>query len=342
MTFRVNYSGITPAGRIAVCTGIEKIEFHNIPIPVPGPDEIQVEVALCGVCRYDLKRFYGKSRTSYPVVLGHELSGRIISVGASVSNITVGELVAVDVNVSCGECEFCQRGNTNKCTAVAHRSSGGFATQVIVPCSNVHSIQGHPDWLGIFIEPIACIIHGLSHVYCKEGQDVLVVGDGPMGILHTLLLSSWGVNVTVIGHHLWKLKWAEQMGAIRIVTIKKGQEQANLKCKQFDGAVLTAEDNTAAGIILGLVREGGWVLFFAGTPEPKNLPVTASDLHYEEKVLTGSVGYNQKDFCSAVKYVKNSESILSGLPIKWITLNDLPKLGFYERSLRYFKLAVRF
>jgi L-iditol 2-dehydrogenase len=192
--------------------------------PVPGVGEVLVRVAFCGICGSDVHGMDNSSgRRIPPMIMGHEASGLIEEVGEKVRGWQVGERVSFDSMVSCGECEFCERGETNLChtrevMGVAcdeFKRDGAFAEWVVVPARILERI---PEGLSMeeaaFMEPLGVALHAVRLVKVKAGESALVVGAGLIGLLVIQALKVAGCGeIIAVDLDRERLKRAEELGA---------------------------------------------------------------------------------------------------------------------------------
>ena len=194
-----------------------KVEITEFPEPPMGEDCVKVAVAWCGLCGTDFHKFAGKAGSrpvTYPVPLGHEISGVVAEVGAKVTNFRVGDRVTVDPNWSCGRCYYCQNGKRHLC----ENSRGvvkGMATYICPPVANVYLI---PDSLSLreaaLTEPLGCCLHGMDLLDVQLGETVAIVGLGAIGSLMLQLCAhSAAAKIVVIEPEESKRAAALEMGA---------------------------------------------------------------------------------------------------------------------------------
>src|SRR5438128_6284760 len=169
------------------------LEIAEMPAPEPGPDEVLIRVAACGICGSDVHGYDGSSgRRIPPIVMGHEAAGIIASVGNDVKGLAQGERVTFDSTVYCGACANCLRGDMNLCdnrqvlgvSCGDYRRAGAFAEFVVVPARIIYRL---PDNLSFpeaaMLEAVAVAIHGVSLVSIAAGSTALVLGAGTIGLL---------------------------------------------------------------------------------------------------------------------------------------------------------------
>ena len=157
------------------------------PHPIDAADVI-VRVRACGICGTDIKMLHGEYEgTRPPVILGHEFSGEVAEVGPAVENVSVGDRVVVDPNLTCGTCYYCRRSQENLCTQMVTTGmnrNGGMAEYCRVPSSTVHVVPSGLDFeVAAFCEPLACVLNGVNRAQVAPGDTVGVVGLGPIGLL---------------------------------------------------------------------------------------------------------------------------------------------------------------
>jgi 2-desacetyl-2-hydroxyethyl bacteriochlorophyllide A dehydrogenase len=186
--------------------------------PAPGPGEVVVEVERCGVCGTDLHVLDGDAPSvHYPVVPGHEFSGRVVAAGVGVVAPALGTFVVVDPMVYCGHCRQCRSGWTNLCAnggGLGTTSDGAFARYVRARASQCEAVPDSvpANWAPL-TEPLSCVLHALDRVGPVVGADALVLGAGPAGLLLTRMLSLGGARVDVVERRPERLQAARWFGA---------------------------------------------------------------------------------------------------------------------------------
>jgi len=194
--------------KAAVLHGIDDIRFEEAPAPFPGPDEELVTIAAAGICGSDVDRVFGKGAYHYPIILGHEFSGIRAEDGAK---------VVIYPLIPCMECVMCQIGEYACCSDYDYygsRRDGGFAQQIAVRKWNVIEAPGHADLESLAMtEPAAVALHAVSLLGLLPGQNVLVTGAGPIGILLGQWAKKAGADkVYYVDIDERKLRFAEERG----------------------------------------------------------------------------------------------------------------------------------
>jgi L-iditol 2-dehydrogenase len=194
--------------RAAVYRGIDDIRMETVPVPVIGPGELLVKIATCGICGTDLKKIHTGSHSA-PRIFGHEMAGIIVQVGAGVTNFKMGERVVVFHHVPCGKCYYCRKKTPAQCevykkvgsTAGYEPSGGGFAEYIrvadwIVANRGVVRIPDEvPFEQAAFLEPVNTCMKGVKSLNLAADETVLVIGQGPIGVILSALAHRTGAKV---------------------------------------------------------------------------------------------------------------------------------------------------
>ena len=150
--------------KAAVITGIGKVAIENVPDPTPGDRDVIVKVASVGICGTDLHILEGEFAPTLPIIPGHEMAGKVVAVGKNVKEIKIGDLVAVDPSLHCGECFYCRRARGNLCenwNALGVSYPGAAAEFLKTPVKNCHILPAGVDvFEAALIEPLSCAIRG--------------------------------------------------------------------------------------------------------------------------------------------------------------------------------------
>lgn len=197
-------------------------EVREVPDREPQKDEVKIRVAWCGICGTDVHKFQGKNGASVvipPIILGHECSGIVESVGPEVAYFKPGDRVACDPSYGCGKCIWCQRGFPNFCL-VRHGVAKGLADYVFPPEQNVYHISDSLDLEdAAFTEPLSCAIHGVDLMQMASGMTTVLYGLGAVGSLILQLVRETGQsNVIVVEREAKKRALALRLGATEAIT----------------------------------------------------------------------------------------------------------------------------
>lgn len=249
------------AGNVALCDHAE---------PTPGPGQVLLEVAAAGICGTDLHILHDEFRSSPPVVLGHELSGRIVGLGAGVEGPALGSRVTTETYFeTCRRCRYCRDGSPNLCFArrsIGSAVDGGFARYVALPAANIHVLPDSVELFpGALSEPLACVVHGvLGTPTVGPGELAVVAGPGAIGLLTLQVVKAAGASVAVLGtaRDSARLELARTLGAdytFDVTDPEHVSELLELTPGGFGADVVyeCSGAGPAAQHLLTLVRRGG-------------------------------------------------------------------------------------
>ncbi|MCU1544024.1 MAG: sorbitol dehydrogenase [Microbacteriaceae bacterium] len=213
--------------RASVLTAANELAIENRPVPVPDADQVLVAVAAVGVCGSDV-HYYREGRigdfvVDGPLVLGHELSGRIVAVGSGVDPARIGERVAVEPQRPCGRCEQCRAGRYNLCAYMEFYATppidGAFAGYVTIQSDFAHALPDSvSDSAGALLEPLSVGIAAIRKAHIVPGSSVLIAGAGPIGIITAQTARAFGASVIIVSDPIpERRERALAYGATRVI-----------------------------------------------------------------------------------------------------------------------------
>jgi len=304
--------------KIILCEAPRKIALRQTEIPRVNDHEVLVKIEYCGICSYDLKRFLGLKKISYPVVLGHEPAGEVVKIGAKVRGLKKRDRVAVDVKERCGECPSCLRGMESRCEQA--QASGGFSRYMLVPVQNVVKVSPDIDLKAVTLtEPLACIFHGYGKMKWRGIRDLLIVGDGIMGILAGFAGKMHrNKNVTLLGHHRKRLETVRSFGVAGVLSGKNPIPLSDL----FDAVVLTVKEEKILADLKRFLHPGGTVLLI-GEMKNGSFPFDLNMIYSNEFILIGSNGYTPEDFRDALALIEKYDPLLKSFISKVYRMEEL-------------------
>jgi threonine dehydrogenase-like Zn-dependent dehydrogenase len=315
--------------KAAVVYGENDIRIADVDTPSPGPGEVLVKVKGSGVCATDVKILGGTGLPKdLPTILGHEVAGEVASLGDGVSSLTVGQRVAVYPIAVCGECFYCKQGRHSLCIdeyGLAHGIDGGFAEYVVIPdrivrLNGIIDIGDLPFDVAAMVEPISCCLSAADQCAIKRGDHVLIVGAGPLGLLHTIVSKALGAKVIVSEISDARREKAKEVGAD--ITLNPSQvdiqeEIGKLTKVGADVVIAAVGFPKAVEESLPLVRNGGVFNIFGGTPKGQTITVDPRWLHYGEILLTGTFAASVHHFRNAVQFVQqNAETVSKVISVR--------------------------
>lgn len=275
-----------------------ELRIGDLPDPQPGTGEVRLRVRMTGVCGTDVHLHDGEFFPVYPLIPGHEIVGEVDELGEGASGVERGQLVALDNMLTCGQCDNCSRGRPAYCRtlrALGVTDPGGFAEYVVAPALKCYPVDDLGLDTAVLAEPVACAIHGLDVLALRPGQDVLVVGAGPTGLILTQLLRSGGAGrLTVAAPTPEKLELAQAFGADEIVRF--GREDPDVAMGQLrkvapEGFDVVIDATGAQPVLercLTLLRDGGTLFVYGMADERARLPFSPYDLFRRELTIKGS------------------------------------------------------
>ncbi len=202
----------------AVYRGDKSFSIEQVEIPAPAAGEVQIDVAYCGICGTDLHIYLGHmdGRVGFERTIGHEMSGVVSAIGAGVEGLTPGQHIVVRPLDHCGECPACDAGHEHIChnlKFIGIDSDGAFQQKWNVPSHTVHVLPQDLDLShAALIEPLAVAVHDVDRGKVQPGEDVLVIGGGPIGMLVAMVARNAGANVTISEINENRLAFAEKIG----------------------------------------------------------------------------------------------------------------------------------
>lgn len=285
-----------------VCQEPKKLIWAQRNIPVPGANEALIKIKTVGICGTDIHAWGGNQPFfSYPRVLGHEICGEVVSVGANINSLHPGQQVAVIPYVACQQCPACLSGRTNCCEAISVigvHQDGGFSEYLCVPVSNLLLAEGLDPEAAALIEPFAISAHAVRRAAVQPGDDVLVVGAGPIGLGAAAIAHADGARVVVADTSPARREHVAEFLGLPTVDPAAADFNDRLRA-QFDGAlaktVIDATGNQhAMNNSVNLIRHGGSIVFvglFKG-----DLTFSDPEFHKKETTLMGSRNATGEDF----------------------------------------------
>jgi L-iditol 2-dehydrogenase len=295
-----------------------KFEQRAIPRPAAGPDEVVVQIAYVGVCPWDVRVYAGKKSVPLPRVMGHEAAGRIVEVGSEVKHLKPGQRVAADFIVKCGVCDPCRTGRSNRCQHPRF-PNGAYEEYAVLPQRNIMPLREDQTRYraAAFMEPLACVVRGQKMLNLTPGQTELVIGAGPIGVMHMQVARRYGARVIVADLIDERLELARSLGADFIVDSSKvNLREAVMAATGGAGADAAVVAVGASPLVVDAAEclaAGGRLNIFAGIYPVAPLNIDPNLIHYKELVLTGSADSTPEDMHEALRYIESGEVLVEPL-----------------------------
>jgi len=310
-------------------------------------NEILVRVDACGICGTDLHIVDGTSRSTPPVVLGHEYSGVVEDAG-KVARIVEGTRVAVDPNIPCGTCFYCRRGLVHLCAglrALGVDIDGGMAEYCIVPKEQLHMLPANMSAeAGALIEPLSCAVHGVDKAGIKPGDAVVVLGGGTVGLIMLQLVKNAGAATTILVEPLeHKRRIAQKLGADVVLNPSEVDVVAAVLEHTEVGADVVIEcvgRPATMQMSLALARRGGIVEFFGVCPIGVTIPMEPNLVYFKELTIVGSY-VNPHTFTRAAALLSTGKVRTDELMIQQFPLDGVHEAFEALREGRTLKSIIR-
>lgn len=323
--------------------GPKDLRVEEVQMPIAGERELVIKVQSASICGTDLRIFHGKHRM-YPEgtirIPGHEVVGTITDIGQDLEGFQIGQKVFVAPNMGCGHCEQCVTGNNNLCknyTALGVTIDGGFAEYMLIPekailQGNIIPIDDAVDpAVAALLEPFACVLRGQNAVHIQPGEVVLIIGAGPIGLMHVKLAKVRGAGLVIVSEpNDFRAQQARQAGADATINPLEQDLQAEIeKITDLHGAdviITAAPVHSAQESALDLAAIGGRINYFGGLPKDKpTIQFNSNHVHYKELHITGTTACSTADCWQAAQMVNRSLIDLSDLISHRFPLEDAEK-----------------
>ena len=307
--------------RTAVLEAPRRFHLADRPVPVAAPGEVVVRTAATAVCHTDLAIYTGEHPgVKYPVVMGHESTGVVESLGTGVEGLKRGDPVIINPIMSCGECDMCRRGAHNLCRKAGlfgREVEGSMSEYVSLPARYVFRLPpALPLADATLIETLATVRHAQERAGLKAGESVVVLGQGATGLLHTRLAVLAGANpVIAVSRTKWKLDMASRMGAHHALDVAAEKAvQEVLRLTGGGGADVVIDTAGGAATLmaaLDMLRPGGRIAPYAVSHECCT-GFTTFPLYYKEASIIGSRALTNEDMAPAIDLVASGKIDVAG------------------------------
>jgi len=294
---------------------IEEIEY-----PTPGSSDVIVKVRSVGMCGSDIHGFSGKTGRRVPgMVMGHEIAGEVVELGSDVQNVEKGQKVVIQPIIYCGKCVVCKEGKTSICLnkkmiGVNMGKTGGLSEYLAVPKQNVFPVpQDLPYPIACLVEPFAVGVGAVRNSNLQEGQVVLIVGAGVIGLTILLMVREHNPQkIFIVDKNPQKLEIAKNLGAIPVNFTQNDPVELVLQETNSIGADISLE---AVGLSESVrtatyaTRPGGSVTWIGNSQ--KLIELDMQDVVVKAKNIQGVYCYTDDDFAKAITFIHNNRDLVS-------------------------------
>lgn len=305
----------------AVLYGREDVKIERVDIPGLGADDVLVRVHVALTCGTDLKVWrqgFHERMINPPAVFGHELAGVVEEVGSALGGeIRKGMRVVPANSAPCEVCFYCRRGQPNLCEDLLF-NNGAYAEYIRIPGRIARrNMLEIPDSVSLkdaaLVEPIACVLRGISETNVQPGDTVVVIGCGPIGLGFVRMLSVRGARVIAIGKRPSQIGAAERLGAVATFDVAQIENPVKLvrqlteKGRGADAVVEAVGRAETWQWALSMVRKGGTVQLFGGCPRGTDVKIDPTTLHYSEVTLKSSFHHTPRFIREALAAIVRGE-----------------------------------
>jgi len=343
----------------AVYHGPEDLRVEQFPTPSAGAGEVVLRVDYASICATDLRILKGGHRKYGPGTVrvpGHEVVGTIVELGRGVNRYHIGQRVFVAPNVGCGRCRQCQHGQNNLCTnydALGITLDGAFAEFMRIPApfleqGNLVPFDEKLESAAVALaEPFACVLHGQNALHLSSNDIVLIMGAGPIGIMHLLAARAAGVKKILVSEQSpERLQIAADMGADRVINFREESlpdlVSAETQGRGADAIVVAAGVRAAMETAPVLAGIGGRINFFAGLPSgDTNVVLDANLIHYKELIVTGTTGCSTADCHRSMDLISSGKVNLGRLVSRRYDLEDAMEAFSAVRAGNVLKVVLQ-
>lgn len=318
------------------------LRIEQTEVPEIGNYEILLKVRNSFVCGTDVRMYLNGHKgvtPQTPLVIGHEMSGIIYKVGSNVPYYEEGMRVAVAPNMGCGTCDICIGGNTQLCPnyrALGIHFDGSFADFVKIPEDAIR--QGNlveiPDAVSFedaaLVEPLSCAYNAFQRTNIRPGDTVLIIGAGPIGLMHAKLAKMGGASKVMINDLSEdRLKRCQELDSSLVIIKSDSLKEQIYDLTNGKGVDVTITANPAPQpqiLSLELAAINGRICFFGGLPADKaNVPLNTNIIHYKQLIVTGTTRQNLRQYREVLGLIASQQLVVSDLISSQSQLEDLPQ-----------------
>jgi L-iditol 2-dehydrogenase len=300
------------------------IAIEEVPTPKPAAGEVLLRVNACALCGTDQRVLAGEKHVDVPIV-GHEIAGTVLEVGAGVSGVRKGERYAIQTVIGCGACPMCAKHRENLCekgfTAIGYQYDGGFAEAMIMPAVGVRQgcLIPVPDDMSAevatLLEPLSCCINGMRPIPMEEAGLVAIFGGGIIGVLNGLVARARGAReIAILDIAQDRLDLHRKLGLPFDHWVNTGKTdpvewvKARTGGRGADVAVVAASVTSLVPLALGLLARSGHLSIFAGMPKSDPVrPIDVNAIHYREIHVHGANSSVRVDYMQAGDYLASGK-----------------------------------
>ena len=338
----------------AVLEDVGRLRLRRVRRPEPGPGEVVLKIEANTICGTDLRIVAGaKTAGVRPgVILGHEFAGRVAAVGDGVAGVPVGAQATCSIVVGCLRCAACQSGREHLCENLilfGYELDGGLAEYLLVPRvamehGNLVVVERElPATTLALAEPVSCCLNGARQVAVAPGETVVVLGAGPIGLLHIALARLAGATIFATGRP-GRLEAALSLGATEAFDLTGDALTREIMQRTggrgADVVIVAVGDLSLVNQALELAAFGGRVNYFAGFPKGSAATMDPNLIHYRELLVSGGSNARRADVARAVGLLSSGALDVGSMVTHQFPLSELDEAMAAVRQRRGLKVAV--
>lgn len=336
---------------------VNKLIFEETETPLIGDDDILVKIKSAAICGTDLRIYHGKKTKGirYPSIIGHEFSGEIIKKGLSVKDFNLGDRVTVDPVLPDNSCFYCQNGMENVCQnreALGYEYNGCFAEYIKIPgkfikSGNVLKVPETISWESAALaEPLSCVINGQRKLDIIVGDTVLIIGAGPIGIMHMMIARAAGASKIIISEPSdYRRETAKNLGADEVINPLEKDLVQFIKDKTnglgVDVVILAIGNPHVINDAFNSARKGGRVSMFAGFTKGVKADIDVNLIHYNELRVVGSSSLQRRDMKIALNLIEKGLINVEQLITKTFPLSQINDAFESAESGKAIKVVIK-
>jgi L-iditol 2-dehydrogenase len=309
--------------KAAVLRGPKMLEVGDIATPEAGPGELVLAIRAATVCGTDLRILTGKKTKGvrFPSIIGHEFAGVVVQAGDGVRNFAVGDRVCMDPVIPCRACSYCKAGLENVCQnrqAMGYEFDGAFAEYIRIPAialesGNVFKMpEGMTFEAAALSEPLACCINGQKNAQVGLGDSVVILGAGPIGLMHAALARAAGARQVIVSEPNASRREAALARGVNHACDPTKDNLVEFVRQRTDGlgadvVILAIGVPALANEALNVVRKGGRVNLFAGFSQGDTSNIDVNLIHYNEITVTGASALSRQGYEMALNMLSTGQ-----------------------------------
>jgi len=342
--------------KAAILEKIEHLAVKEVPDPQLEKGSVLIKVKVCSICGTDLRIYhYGDPRVQLPQILGHEIAGEVEMVGEGVTNYRAGDRIAVTPRIACGECFYCHKGQYTYCQngrTFGYQLPGGYAEYLLVPSRGVQFgvLNKFADTLSFeeasLAEPLSCCLRAQKALRVSDGDIVVVIGGGPVGIMHCRLAKANNASkVVLVERDTRRLEKLDLSSIDEIVGSAKSDSEAEIlaitESRRADVVIVACSSVQAQEQALLLAGRGGRINFFAGLPpDQSKVLIDSNVIHYHEVSVQGSHGSTPRDARETLDILARKALNVSDLITHTFPLDSIKEAFLFAESGKGMHAAI--